>query len=394
MRMRRFAIVAAPIALLAAAMASASNMAFALRLQLTTSGDQHPHFLALPYQYAPTTAEGLCGDLGGSDVVQNENPWVATVEVGSETIIVGEPFNVHVVITNRSTTEVVMPAPVGLCGRFSGLVMSGPDSPGGEESLGGLPCPAVLPFPVFMTKRTYEPGEKVAIWDTDHYPRHVGTYMFQFSCQAPESVREPQRDFKSGKTEVNSEVWAGHFASNSVLIQAVEPQGIDKQAYEAFGPAVVFDSKGQGELLRRFPTSTYAAYVVWKRTWPGLASVTTDVPLYGMERGPGSFPPISLPCVDPQSAACEDVGFPPTGQEGARRQAAWLDLVLRSHPGIWFADELRFKRAYAAFFLGDKDACEAGLEDLAQHGKPYVASKARELLAAMKAKGMLGEKAK
>ncbi len=78
MRTLRVAIVVASLCLLAAATASASNMAFALRLQLTTSGDQHPHFLALPYQYAPTTAEGLCGDLGGSDVVQSVARWDET----------------------------------------------------------------------------------------------------------------------------------------------------------------------------------------------------------------------------------------------------------------------------------------------------------------------------
>ena len=75
MRKPRVAIVVAAMVLLAAASASASNMAFALRLQLTTSGDQHPHFLALPYEYTPTDAEGLCTDLGGSDIVASVARW-------------------------------------------------------------------------------------------------------------------------------------------------------------------------------------------------------------------------------------------------------------------------------------------------------------------------------
>jgi len=72
----------------------------------------------------------------------------------------------------------------------------------------------------------------------------------------------------------------------------------------------------------------------------------------------------------------------------------WFDTILKHHPNIWFADEVRFRIALDDYLLGDTDGCEAGLEDLAEHGKPYVATKAGELLAAMKAKGMLGEKAK
>jgi len=190
------------------------------------------------------------------------------------------------------------------------------------------------------------------------------------------------------------DLWWSRSVSKPIHVEITEPTGIDKQAYDAFDRNPLGDSERYGELLRRFPTSTYAAYVVWKRTWPGLASAVADVPLYAMERGLASFPPTSLPCVDPQSTACNDVGFPPTGLEGARRQAAWLDLALRHHPGIWFADELRYRRAVSAFFLGDRDACAAGLEELADHGRPDVVAKAKALLSAMKAKGMLPEKGK
>jgi len=50
---------------LCAATASASNMAFALRLQVGGSG-QELRFVSLPYKDGPSTAEGLCADLGGT----------------------------------------------------------------------------------------------------------------------------------------------------------------------------------------------------------------------------------------------------------------------------------------------------------------------------------------
>lgn len=174
-----------------------------------------------------------------------------------------------------------------------------------------------------------------------------------------------------------------------VSFAILPPEGVDRQVYEAFGHEPLAHGDIYRELLRRFPTSTYAAYIVRDHTQPGTQPPDSDVALYAMESGSMAFGPTPLPCVNPESPECRDIGFPPTGLEGARRQAAWLDLVLRSHPDIWFADELRFKRAYAAYFLGDDKGCAARLESLANHGKPYVASKAKELLAAMRAKGML-----
>ena len=72
----------------------------------------------------------------------------------------------------------------------------------------------------------------------------------------------------------------------------------------------------------------------------------------------------------------------------------WLNTVLRNHPEIWFADEIRFKLAIDRYRLGESESSVAELEDLAEHGKPYVATKAGDLLSAMKAKGMLQEKEK
>ncbi len=49
----------------------------------------------------------------------------------------------------------------------------------------------------------------------------------------------------------------------SFVIEA--PQGIDKEAYEAFGRNPLGDSKRLGQLLHRYPTSTSAMYALWKR---------------------------------------------------------------------------------------------------------------------------------
>ena len=83
-----------------------------------------------------------------------------------------------------------------------------------------------------------------------------------------------------------------------------------------------------------------------------------------------------------------------SGEAFLQWRDGWFDLILKDHQQIWFGDELRFVSTLDRYLLGDKDSCAAGLEELAEHGKPYVASKAGELLSAMKAKGMLEEKDK
>ncbi|MEW6337643.1 MAG: hypothetical protein AB1625_09635, partial [Acidobacteriota bacterium] len=54
--------------------AFASNMGFALRLQVGGAG-QVRMILAVPLVYAPTTAELLCQDIGGSSKVASVARW-------------------------------------------------------------------------------------------------------------------------------------------------------------------------------------------------------------------------------------------------------------------------------------------------------------------------------
>ena len=74
MRAIRVAALVAVVALLTVATTSASNMAFALRIQVGGAG-QELRFVALPYEYAPATAEELCADLGGTAVVADVLGW-------------------------------------------------------------------------------------------------------------------------------------------------------------------------------------------------------------------------------------------------------------------------------------------------------------------------------
>ncbi len=280
-----------------------------------------------------------------------------------------------------------MPGPLGLCGRYCRATYQGPADAHGEPCIGGLPCPTGAPLPVFMTKTTYGAGESVSFQDTEHYARCAGDYTLGYWCAVPGSVREPQRDFKTGATITNTEVWVGSFESDTVVVTAVEPEGIDREAYEVFGPGIVFDTRLHGELLRRFPTSTYAAYVVWKRFVKGWGGMDAGLVVTTLGR-PYPFRTELLPCDrDGRPVGGTETRFEPEGI--FRCRAGWMELVLKHHPDAWFADEIRLRLALDRYRLGDPVVCAAGLEELAENGRTDVAAKARDLLSAMRAKGML-----
>ena len=189
--------------------------------------------------------------------------------------------------------------------------------------------------------------------------------------------------------------WLGTAVSRTFTFRVIEPEGVDQKAYDAFGgnPLPILDREGiKEQLLSRFPTSTYAAYAIWKKYAKGLAGVETQRAVQTLAE---PYPFRS------ELAPCDASGAPRGGSETRldpttffRCRYAWMDLVLTNHPAIWFADEIRLRLSLDKYRLNDKDACVAGLEELTDHGRPDVATKAGELLAAMKAKGMLEEKEK
>jgi len=210
---------------------------------------------------------------------------------------------------------------------------------------------------------------------------HVGVYRAKFTISS-------QGPYKNQEGE-EFDAWEGTASSPVLAIRVTEPEGVDKRAYAHFGgdPVPFSDRAGHlGDLLRRFPTSTYAAYVVWEYSARGLTHMPADELIKYVA---GNIDLIGDSVPD-QSGSWQDY----TGEAFLRWRDKWFQLILQHHPQIWIGDELRFVTALDRYLLGDKDACEAGLEDLAEHGKPWVATKAAELQAAMKAKGMLEEKAK
>jgi hypothetical protein len=206
----------------------------------------------------------------------------------------------------------------------------------------------------------------------------------------PSSVTDPEVNSSTGEPVSNDDVWHGSLASSTVTFQAIEPEGLDAEVYEALGHnPVPFSQAKREQVLVRFPASSYAAELVYEMSWPGTRPYSLEEVVYSMRAKASGFPSTPLPCTETIASACRDVGVGPRGTEAARRNAAWIDFVLEHHPRIHFADQLRFIRAHAAYFLGDEADCVSRLETLGKTASTEVAARARDLLAAMRAEGLV-----
>jgi hypothetical protein len=134
--------------------------------------------------------------------------------------------------------------------------------------------------------------------------------------------------------------------------------------------------------LTRHPTSTYAAYVVYA-CMAGFAKQDPAVVL-GVVHDENSYNSNSYP---DDTGKSKDGWRWLKGKEAVDWWARWYDIILKSHPDIWFADELRLKRAVDQLALKNYQAAQAELELISKDEKAPMAHKAKEYLGLMKQKG-------
>ena len=301
-----------------------------------------------------------------------ERAWQLSLELLSERLILGEPIWADLAVSNVSGHTA--PQAV-LSGRFYLDGAAKPCRPHSAPAGGGA-----LPGGEGDTVRPVSPP-RTAI--------HAWVDLaYECNLARPQSP-EPRVHTICYRDDRSSDLIRSSACVSFVILP---PEGVDSQAYEAFDHQPLKYGQHYGELLARFPISTYAAYVVWQKYAKGWAGVKTERTIGGLVLGFKHQTGLTL-C----DSSARPTGEPETRLVGRLYVACrdnWLNLVLKNHPNIWFGDEVRLKLALDRYLLGDKDGCEAGLGDLAEHGKPYVATKAGELLAAMRAKGMLGEASK
>ena len=139
------------------------------------------------------------------------------------------------------------------------------------------------------------------------------------------------------------------------------------------------EGKGTTETaLQKFPTSTYAAYLIYGRLGNFAYADFTDSKFIRS---------IETQSILSNSCPTEAGWIWMKGEMNAAWWEKWVNLILKNHPDIWFADELKLKLAVNEIALKKYESGELALEKLAKEGKPNVAERAKELLKVMEEKG-------
>ena len=317
--------------------------------------------------------------LSTGDVVLATAPgcWEFSLEVVSDTFIVGEPIWAVMVLENTSDNSLPR---AGFSGAF---FLDGRERP--CRPVLGVAWTTPAPAPTDETNGEGGSTSRSPVILEPSGSLHQIRLDLRQQCRKLGFDGEPT----GGHTVCYRCQDCGRLCTNVACGSFVvtTPKGIDKVAYDALGPNVVADSMRWGQLLQRFPNSTYAAYVVWKRYAEGTASVNAEKEAESTQRGPiNEWGPGSCD-LEGRIDGSQSQRF--SGRKYVLCRSNWMELALDHHPNIWFADEIRLRLALDRFQLDDKAACASKLEDLSAHAKPYVAEKARALLEAMQAKNML-----
>jgi hypothetical protein len=133
-------------------------------------------------------------------------------------------------------------------------------------------------------------------------------------------------------------------------------------------------------LLKNYPTATYASYVIYDRL-KGFAGADFANPMFLRSLETGLFLSNSYPT--------ENGWMEMKDEMNAAWWSKWAGIIIKNHPDIWFADELRLKLAMNQVALKNYQAAEADFIKLSKEAKPCIAEKAGLFVEIMKQKGWI-----
>lgn len=298
-------------------------------------------------------------------------------------VILGCPTDVKITLTNMGRESVRVPEPRRIAGYLTWS----------SVNLDASLMPEHLPAPDGLPTVTLDPSAKQSYWiltagQSPFVPKfcRAGKYHFAMRLRLP------------GKSAQGSATLA---LQQDLTIEVEEVPAGEQEAYQRIlshlkattrGSQVPCDAwmvarvvaDGGGEEMREHPTSIFTAFSVWQMTG---AKGTTHSHLrdiaYSLGNGPLGVVRSLLcpPEVCPESRVARA-----HGKQALEWSEPWLELVLKAHPDVWFADELRFRLACDHLAAGDYSRGGGELAVLARTGRPDVANRAAELLAIAKEK--------
>ncbi|MEJ5165678.1 MAG: hypothetical protein WHV67_01470 [Thermoanaerobaculia bacterium] len=167
---------------------------------------------------------------------------------------------------------------------------------------------------------------------------------------------------KIGNTIIGRRAWEGEIETEKELFALLYPEGIDKEAYEYFKRSkygqVPLEGEGAKELLEKFPTSTYAGWVVQRFIYkPTECDIETFYKYFEYKHG--------------NSVPTKEGWQPMDFERYINWQKEWAEEILRNHPDFAMAEELKLLLAVIYFWQGDEGRANQWLDKLGRESKGY-----------------------
>lgn len=189
---------------------------------------------------------------------------------------------------------------------------------------------------------------------------------------------------------VTYEAWEGRI-EKVLSLTVQEPQGVDREVYDAFRGHHIEIHSGQGpsRILREYPSSAFASHLVWWLKVRGTVRQDIESTAKRMRSGARRISN-SVPCDKPK-AECPSNGWRSLqGREYLDWRIRWLRTAIQNHPKMWFTEENQLQLAIDLYMIGDQEAAFAGLEQLKETASVVaVKTKARDVLEAIRLAGTL-----
>lgn len=174
------------------------------------------------------------------------------------------------------------------------------------------------------------------------------------------AIYKQSSPLKNARTHRYEEVWSGEIKSNRVELQVEEPQGEEREAYEYFKGHIPLSGERSKEVLEKFPTSTYAGWVVEKYLYkPSETDVEWFYNKLEFKQGVCN----SVPTRDGWKQL--------TGKDYLNWQKGWAEEILKNHPDFAMAENLKLLLAVINYWEGNKEKGKDWLDKLSKESKEY-----------------------
>lgn len=239
-------------------------------------------------------------------------------------------------------------------------------------------------IPEVSVDRNPNPGRNIAAHETISNQLDVSIYGLCEPATYEVWIEYNPGNLSSGYIEKHS-ILSTPVESNHVFLNIKMPSGLDLEIFEKHHNSCNHISLTPQELLQKYPTSTYAAYSIYEYI-KGFSSNNPSAVMGQME---GAYPIYNVNSYPDDNPENKRGWIDLRGKTAFEWWSKWIGIILKNHPDIWFADELRLKNAVNLIAMKRYQEAETELSKLEAKDQFQYKGAAKEYLSLMRQEGWI-----